>query len=85
MKSIKEIRNEISGEHFNLRDLDEYMVKAGYHSNLPDADLAVIGKDEAIIYLGKEEESEVTLDLLITRWAAFADAFCAVVTDVREE
>lgn len=84
MKSVKEIGNEIKNKHFTLRELDAYMVKAGYHSDLEDADLDMIGKDEKVIYLGKEEDRKVEIELLITRRSALPDAFGAIVTNVYE-
>lgn len=84
MKSAKEIRNEIKNKHFTLRELDAYMTKAGYHSNLEDADLDLIGKDEKAIYLGKEEDGKVEIKLLITRRSALPDAFGAIITNVHE-
>jgi len=84
MKSIKEISDEILGECFNLRDLDKYMTEAGYHSDLPDADLDTIAKDEAIIYLGKEEDAEVIIDLLITRKSPLPEAFRVIVKGINE-
>lgn len=82
MKSIKEMKEEIGGEFFNIRELDNYMVEAGYHSNLPDADLDTIARDEAVIYLGKEETAEVMIDLLITRRSSLPETFCMIVRDV---
>jgi hypothetical protein len=79
MKSIKEINKEISGKCFNLRDLDKYMVEAGYHSILPDADLETIAEDEAVVYLGKEKEAEVIINLLVTRRSPMPEAFRMVV------
>ena len=82
MKNIKEITEEIQEEWFSLRDLDNYMVAAGYHSNLPDADLKAIAEDESIIYLGKEKPAKVYLRLLITRRSIFPDAFRVIVRNV---
>ena len=82
MKTIKEITEEIQEGQFSLRDLDEYMVTAGYHSNLPDADLKAIAEDESIIYLGKEKPAKVHLRLLITRRSIFPDAFRVIVRNV---
>lgn len=84
MKTVEEIRNEIKNTHFTLRELDAYMTKAGYHSNLEDADLDLIGKDEKAIYLGKEEDRKVEIELLITRRSALPDAFGAIITDIHE-
>ena len=53
MKSIKEIKDEIGGKFLDFSELDNYMIQAGYHSNLPDVDLTTLGKDSSIIYLGK--------------------------------
>lgn len=60
------------------------MVKAGYHSNLEDADLDAIGKDEKIIYLGREKDRKVEIELLITRRSALPDAFGAIITGIHE-
>lgn len=84
MKSVEEIRNEIKNKHLTFRELDAYMTKAGYHSNLEDADLDLIGKDEKAIYLGKEEDGKVEIKLLITRRSALPDAFGAIITNVHE-
>ena len=84
MKSVEEIRNEIKNKHLTLRELDVYMARAGYHPNLEDADLDLIGKDEKAIYLGKEEDGKVEIELLITRRSALPDAFGAIVTNVYE-
>lgn len=79
MKTIKEITEEIQEECLSLRDLNMYMVAAGYHSCLPDADLKAIAEDESIIYLGKEKPAKVYLRLLITRRSIFPDAFRVIV------
>ena len=84
MKSVEEIRNEIKDEYLTLKKLDVYMVKAGYHSNLEDTDLDLIGKDEKAIYLGKEENRKVEIELLITHRSAFPDTFGAIITDIHE-
>ena len=82
MKSMEEMKEEIGGKFSRFSDLDKYMVEAGYHSNLPDADLDTIAKDEAVIYLGEEEEAEIIIDLLITRWNPFPDAFGMIIKDI---
>lgn len=84
MKTIKEITEEIQEEWFSLHDLDNYMVAAGYHSNLPDADLKAIAEDESIIYLGKEKPAKVYIRLLITRRSIFPDAFRVIVKQINE-
>lgn len=84
MKSVEEIKNEIKNKHLTLRELDAYMARTGYHSNLEDADLDLIGKDEKVIYLGKEEDRKVEIELLITRRSALPDAFGAIIVDINE-
>lgn len=85
MKSIKEIKDEIGGKFLDFSELDNYMIQAGYHSNLPDVDLTTLGKDSSIIYLGKEEEGMVNFDLIVTRWSPFPDTFNMIIKDVLGE
>lgn len=85
MKSIEKIKEEIGGKFLDFSELDKYMVSAGYHSNLPDVDLTTLGKEAAIIYLGKEEEGMVNFDLVVTRWSPFPDTFNMIIKDVLPE
>lgn len=85
MKSIEKIKEEIGGKFINFRELDNYMVQAGYHSNLSDADLAEVCKDSSTIYLGKEDVVTVEVDLVITRWSPFPDTFNMIIKDVLPE
>lgn len=85
MKSVEKIKEEIGGKFLDFSELDNYMVQAGYHSNLADVDLVALGKDASIIYLGKEEEGMAKLDLIVTRWSPFPDTFNMIIKDVLDE
>lgn len=85
MKTIEKIKEEIGGKFLDFSELDKYMVQAGYRSNLADVDLVALDKNASIIYLGKEEEGMVNLDLIVTRWSPFPDTFSIIIKDVLNE